>query len=331
MIAPILKSISPNSCQDLFEHPMGPQDYRRVPRKIRRNCAREYFDFSKLKIFQFALRLFYRSRRKGKRQMILPGLFRPSVVKDAARLMNRHSTYRLAQSFYPLLSRPGQGLTRLTQAILEMSGRDKVTLVLERRPNARYSSRALIGKNRPIIIHLSWPSKEYSGGTDRSSLYHELGHHLMYLTYGKKVPKFAGRNTHDPNNATLLEARTSPSAAWIEGFANAMEMIETPPPYEAFPLDLSLEEFIAWKNSTLKNKLSNEFVIGSALGMYLRSDPNESKTAMLQRLDKVLASMKKHGMQNNFQEFVLDFLHDYPEERSRFLSQLKLFKMGEVV
>ena len=312
-----------SACEALFAASPA-QPLKDSPKKIRQACGDAYFPIDTLKDFDLRI-----GRGLGSVK-----------VRSGGQLMKRQATYQLGRFFFSSLRNPEPGLRFILQELHELSGKDKIKLVLE--PRVSRGNRGwFIGIGRRQEIHLADTFSTVNGkpkemgSMDVSTLYHELGHNLRYLLYGKKIPHYGGPS-HDLSAVRDWEEQTTPSAAWSEGFAGAIGNLDyrkgggISDPSQLFP---------AWFEMDLEERLSNEEVIAAILTEYIKSlvpyrDTKMMTTALDEasycRLRKIFATMRAEGLQKNFAVFVSDFLRRYPEEGERLNPILRDFGMGEL-
>ncbi len=309
-------------CAPLFKSLIGHDNIKALPRDLRRKCARKHWELNSIHPFQFAM----------------PGIFRPRLVRDPARLMRNQGTYRIAEFLFSGLLHPPAGLRHLTRTVLKLQGGEKITLVLERRPHRRYAGQFRYRRKEIRLADtLSRPRRSKSGWghMDGNTLYHEIGHNLMYLLYGGRFPAYRGP-AHDRDERDPLGARTSPGAAWSEGFANGISLLDYGAEWQIDAWDMRTEVGRAWLRRPLEERLRNEYVIGTILGEYLKSQvprEQEGRTDLYvlfdsesrRRFDKVVHTMRVTGLHRDFGEFLADFSHRHPEEMERLAPILGRF------
>ena len=316
---PAVEETPPSPCDPLFET-FPKQELKAFPKSLRLSCGDERLPVEQIRFFDLKVRrggITYR-------------------VKHGRQLMKTQGTYRLAKYFFPALIDPPEGLRVLISEVLQRNGGKKIPLVLEGKVTRTHmgffrGSRASIH----LFDTLSQPKgkKVDYGVMDRSTLHHEMGHHLMYLLYGKKFPSYEGHEGHDREAEKYEDAVTNPGAAWSEGFAGAMGNLDGRGHDGLFS---STELSDAWFKKDLKNRLSNEYVITALLSEYIQS--REKRGSMVYvvfnqdskaRLEKIFACMESSGLQKDFGVFAGDFLEQFPEEASRFKPLLGKYGFSE--
>ncbi len=312
------------NCEPLFES-FPVKDLEAYPRKLRRECGDAYFNVDDLKRFELRIGNGVGSTR----------------VWRGGQLMRRQATYQLASFYLDYLRNPPPGLGFLLDTLRELRGREQVRIVFENQVGDRHSG-WFRGRGRHQEIHIvdtfSPLESESTNirGMDVSTLYHELGHSLMYHLYGRKFPPYRGHEGHDDRAVRHWESETNPGAAWSEGFAGAISNLDY---HSSKVLRGSGDLFPAWFEKSLEARLSNEYVIAAVLTDYVKSEVPYKDTKMTTvvlndasycRLNKIFAAMRASGMQEDFREFVEDFLRRHPEEGSRLNPILREYGLGEL-
>lgn len=314
----------PSKCEAFFES-FPVKDLESHPRKLRRDCGDAYFNVDDLKRFELRVGNGIGSAR----------------VWRGAQLMRRQATYQLASFFLPYLRDPPPGLNFLLNTLRDLGGKEKVRVVFENRVGDDHAGFFRRGGRHPeihIVDTLSPINTDSTGirGMDVATLYHELGHSLMYHLYGQKLPPYRGHEGHDEEARRHWESETNPGAAWSEGFAGAISNLDF---HSSHHLSSSAGLPDAWFEKKLAEKLSNEYVIAAVLTEYVKSEvpykDTEMTTVVLNeasycRLNKIFAAMRASGMQEDFGVFVRDFLARYPEEGGRLNHILRGYGLDEL-
>ncbi len=313
----------PSKCDAFFES-FPVKDLEAYPKKLRRDCGDAYFNVDDLKRFELRIANGVGSVK----------------VRRGGQLMGRQATYQLASFFLPYLRDPPPGLNFLLNALRELGGDEKVRVVFEKRVGDDHAGFFRRGR-RPeihIVDTLSPMNTDSTGirGMDLGTLYHELGHSLMYHLYGGKLPSYRGHDGHDERARRHWESETNPGAAWSEGFAGAVSNLDFRSSHQ---LGSSADLPDAWFEKSLAARLSNEYVIAAVLTDYVKSEVPYKDTKMTTvvlndasycRLNKIFAAMRASGLQEDFGVFVRDFLSRYPEEGPRLNPILREYGMGEL-
>jgi hypothetical protein len=313
-------------CARLFE-PFSNQ-YDHMSQSQRSECARGHYDMSKIGDYEFIV--------NGK-----------SISNDPEGLVRTKATYTVSKMYYEELQNPKPVQKLLTKLYLKVTGRKKVPINIELKPHQNYTGLASLNKGLISIVDSlsdyegqtmmdiddssTWISRSMSVGT----LNHELGHHLMYHFYKRKFPDYEGHWGHAKGVESLAEAIVNPGSAWAEGFADAMAEIEYPSRERLVPYDLVRS---GWYKLSLRETLSNEFVIKHILDDYIRSEwinadgfnMSGVNDASIARLNKIFICMVRSGLQADFQEFVVDFLFQFPEEKEKFMKVLTRWRMSHI-
>ena len=311
-----------DACEEIFGT-FGVDDIAVFPEEVREKCAESYFNLSKMGVFVFA---------------IDRGIFRePHIVKDPAELVRSQGTYRIAHHYYKKLIQPQPALVQLAQKILGVAGEDKIILSLESKQTRENGGHYQSGLSSVTITDTlsQIPGKGWQRGMlGLYALYHELGHRLMYLLYKNHLPFYWGSG-HDEDAPSLAESFTNPAAAWTEGFADGMMELESAMMNSLNPIDL--QSTPDWFQLPLEKRMSNEYVVGAILRDYIQSKTHEGNVTHVTydekskaRLNQMMDVMQTAGPQNNFCEFVADFLALHPEEEHDFGIVLHKYGMDDV-
>ncbi|MDL1871212.1 hypothetical protein FBR05_03305 [Deltaproteobacteria bacterium PRO3] len=312
-----------SKCAAFFES-FPVKDLEAYPKKLRRDCGDAYFNVDDLKRFELRIANGVGSAR----------------VRRGAQLMGRQATYQLASFFLPYLRDPPPGLNFLLDTLRELGGDEKVRVVFEKRVGDDHAGFFRRGR-RPeihVVDTLSPMNTDSTGirGMDLGTLYHELGHSLMYQLYGGKLPPYRGHEGHDDRARRHWESETNPGAAWSEGFAGAVSNLDFRSSHQ---LGSSADLPDAWFEKSFAARLSNEYVIAAVLTDYVKSEVPYKDTKMTTvvlndasycRLNKIFAAMRASGLQEDFGVFVGDFLRRYPEEGSRLNRLLRKYGLEEL-
>lgn len=312
----------PAKCEILFKG-FPVKDFEAYPRKLRRDCGDAYFKVDDLQ--RFELRVGYRI-----------GSYK---VRHGRQLMGRQATYQLASFFLPYLRDPPPGLRFLLDVLRERSGKEQVSIVFENRVGDRHGG-WFHGRGQKIhLVDTLSPfdtQSAYIRGMDVATLYHELGHSLMYHLYGRKFPSYRGHEGHDARARRHWESETNQGTAWSEGFAGFVSNLDF---HSSRQLRSSRDLPRPWFEKKLAARLSNEYVIAAVLTDYVKSEVPYKNTKMTTvvlnyasycRLNKIFAAMRAFGMQENFWVFVRDFLSRYPEEAKRLNPILQNYGLTEL-
>ncbi|MCC6272199.1 MAG: hypothetical protein IT572_01925 [Deltaproteobacteria bacterium] len=309
---------------DVFFEGFPIRDLEAHPRKLRRECGDAYFNVDDLKRFELRIGNGLGSAK----------------IRRGGQLMRRQATYQLASFFLPYLRDPPPGLNFLLDTLRELGGKEKVRVIFEQRVGDDHAGFFRRG-GRPeihIVDTLSPMNTDSTDirGMDVGTLYHELGHSLMYHLYGRKLSPYRGHEGHDEEARRHWESETNPGAAWSEGFAGAVSNLDF---HSSHQLGWSTELPDAWFEKSLAARLSNEYVIAAVLTDYVKSEVPYKDTKMTTvvlndasycRLNKVFAAMRASGLQEDFGVFVKDFLRRYPEEGDRLNPILREYGLGEL-
>lgn len=314
----------PSKCDAFFES-FPVKDLEAYPKKLRRDCGDAYFHVDDMKRFELRIGNGIGSAR----------------VRRGAQLMRRQATYQLASFFLPYLRDPPPGLNFLLDTLRELGGNEKVKVVFEKRVGDDHAGFFRRGGRHPEIHIVDTFSPLDTDSTDIrsmdvSTLYHELGHSLMYHLYGRKLPPYHGHEGHDDGARRHWESETNPGAAWSEGFAGAVSNLDFRSSHQ---LGSSADLPDAWFEKNFAARLSNEYVIAAVLTDYVKSEVPYKDTKMTTvvlndasycRLNKIFAAMRASGLQEDFGVFVGDFLRRYPEEGARLNPILREYGLGEL-
>ncbi|MCE9625526.1 MAG: hypothetical protein K8R69_08780 [Deltaproteobacteria bacterium] len=297
-------------CRPWFQG-IGREDFGSLPATQRRRCGDAYLPLSQVEDFEL------RIRHRGVQRRIRRG----------AQLTRFQATYRLADFYLPTLRHPPPGLCFLANSLKELLGGSPITLVLETEIGRGSAGFFRQGKHRSGIHLLDTLSARSGKGVengimDTATLYHELGHSLMFYLYGKGMPDYRGHPGHDGEAESYDLARTNPGAAWSEGFAGAIANLDYHSSRGIYSATYLPEQ---WFHLSSEARFSNEFVIAAALTDYLKSEVSagEGQTRVIwdsaaeSRLRKVFRCMSGSGLQGDFREFLREYSESFPEEMSR--------------
>ncbi|MFO1463089.1 MAG: hypothetical protein U1F66_04885 [bacterium] len=311
-----------SDCAPLFPA-QGHPEIRRFPWPLRKSCGDRYLGVDGVQGLELRLRLGLGS---------VP-------VRRGSQWMRRQGSYRLAQFFLPTLKAPPPGLEFLLETLRGLGDDAKLRVIFEGRVRrgsvAYYRERRHAGE-----VHLLDTLSDSKGGRtpdgllDQSTLYHEVGHHLMRRLYGGKFPDYRGHPGHDFRVRSYAEARTHPGAAWAEGFAGAIANLDFRSRKGIHgPQDLAED----WPLRDRDTRLSNEFVIAAILTDYVKSELPQADgslrigldEAAFARLRKIFAVMRASGLHQDFAAFLGDFQRRYPGEGPRLLPILRRYGMAD--
>lgn len=309
-------------CEEMFQ-PFPEKELKEYPRKTRNACGEQRFAIEDLKYFTLKRRWAGVNYR----------------VREGKQLMRHQAHYRLANFFFDSFTNPEPGLKILIEQIQQRNGGEKITVVLDSRViRGPLGSFSPVSRGKVFLYdNLSKPKHKQSNGgvMDHATLNHEMGHHLMYLLYGKKFPSYEGHEGHDLEAETYFDSQTNLGAAWSEGFANAMGNLDGGSAGgRATRHDVSDD----WLCKSLKARLSNEYVIEAVLTDYIMSrhqtGPRLYQVVLDQesekRLQKIFHCMEVSGRQKSFQDFMGDFYAMYPEEAGRLDPLLRTYGLSEL-
>ena len=303
-------------------------DYGNFTPEERGKCAREFFDLSTMGEYEF--------------------LIGSWPVRDVSELVETRALFTVSKFYYSSLQEPAPVTAFLTKLYLKATKRDKVPILIDAKAHREFSGLANLSRGTIQIVDtlssyegqpevdLTDPSTFIGGSLSIGTFNHELGHHLMYQFYGKEFPDYEGHRGHDKDATSHVDATTNPGAAWAEGFANAMSMVEYGSPSELSPFQLRSTN---WSKRSTEEKIRNEYIIGKILMTFIISKIKISDRATrlemdddaFLRLRRVFSCMLRSGLQKDFREFVADYIFLYPRDRERFEGFLKSWSMSKVV
>ena len=233
---------------------------------------------------------------------------------------HRYALYDF-EANYEFLSQRRTGLRLIIEAIRRRHHGDPIDLFLSG-PSPKASAsyipawRTLIKYYEPPIQMMHHGKKVLWPGNTVTSISHELGHMLMHTLY-KTMPNFHGKDTHAEDRSRRSDQQSSPGGAWAEGFAEAVAHLDSEFGSIVEPSEFHTND--RWIKRPLREKISNEYVVHAALLDFLRAGTYDDKWNLVargdfaqQRFQRVVSVMEHAGVQDSFQEFLVDYMTDFP-------------------
>lgn len=220
---------------------------------------------------------------------------------------------------FSAMDRSRQGLPVLLGAISNLNADKPIDLYF---PNTRHAETAGFYGLATGAITL------YAGSIP--ALYHELGHKLMHLGYQMDFPVYAGPE-HDVAHSKVLQ-ESSLAAAWTEGFANFMMFLDGEWGGAKDFQRINFKSSDAWASKSLTEKLKNEWVIARVLQWFCgKHDPVTiddriffDESLDLDKVGRIFKTVRTAGIQNHFGDFLVDYVHLYPQDKAALVMALQI-------
>jgi hypothetical protein len=239
-------------------------------------------------------------------------------------LLGRRNSLYLFEQYYEDLKNPKSGLRVLINEIKRANYVRPIKLFLDDRVHGNKAAYFIPSLDLAGLINTMAAPSSYRSFSI-TNLYHELGHMVMYHLYGKREPDglYLG---HEYRFNDLFEAKANLGIAWNEGFADAMKGLDY---FDRRPVTYRDFKNPKWTAKSLQDKLGNEYLVKGVLSQYLENCDDKCHRVDLVKLRKIFNVMERAGVQNSLQEFLVDYVSIYPQNKEGFVSLLKKYHVVE--